>query len=70
MCFRFRKDTLRCQTIKVEVECPLCLDMISKRMMVCTECHTGMHKKCLDKWKLRCKLSERAFDCPMCRTEF
>ena len=68
-CWRVQKP-IRIETPIVPRECALCLEFIERRMAVCLRCGQGMHKHCLDKWKLQCKLKELAFTCPHCRIEF
>jgi len=68
-CWRVQKP-IRIETPDVPRECALCLEFIERRMAVCLRCGQGMHKHCLDKWKLQCKLTELPFTCPHCRIEF
>ena len=69
MCWWTRQKPICVTTPDDNAECALCLEPIRRRMAVCTECGNGMHKHCLDKWKLQCVLSERTFTCPLCRAE-
>jgi len=70
MCLFHSTKTLREKKIRKTYECPICLEDICKRTVVCTACEHMMHAKCLRKWKLHCKLHRLDYTCPMCRARF
>lgn len=70
MCLFHSTQTLQEKKILKVHECPICLEDMTKKIIVCTSCGQEMHPKCLKKWKLRCKLKRLEYNCPMCRAPF
>lgn len=55
--FRIMKD------IKINDQCPICMDAAKTRKKIITKCQHIFHKKCIKKWL------EKEENCPLCRKE-